>query len=73
PVPTPTMYPVASSSAYPPMPTNPPWYTTSPPNGNSTYPPWYTTPPPNACGSIQYNQVTSPGFPSKYPNNFELH
>ncbi|KAJ7378657.1 CUB and sushi domain-containing protein 1 [Desmophyllum pertusum] len=67
-LPPPTMQP--GNSTYPPVSTNPPWVTTSPPNGNSTNPPWVTTSPPNACGSIQFNQLTSPGYPfNNYPNN----
>ncbi|XP_022807872.1 CUB and peptidase domain-containing protein 1-like isoform X2 [Stylophora pistillata] len=58
--------------------TNPPWYTTAPPNGNGTQVPptvyttnrpWYTTAPPQGgCGYVQNNQLTSPGYPNNYPN-----
>ncbi|XP_022807867.1 bone morphogenetic protein 1-like isoform X2 [Stylophora pistillata] len=62
-------------------PTNPPWFTTAPPNGNATQVPptvnttnrpWYTTAPPQVgCGYVQNNQLTSPGYPNFYPNGMD--
>ncbi|XP_066015023.1 deleted in malignant brain tumors 1 protein [Pocillopora verrucosa] len=37
-----------------------------------TNPPWYTTAPPNVgCGYVQGYQLTSPGYPNNYPNGID--
>ncbi|XP_078353400.1 cubilin-like isoform X21 [Oculina patagonica] len=47
-------------------------YTTYRPYNYTTSPPWYTTAPPSGgCGYVQYNSLTSPGYPNNYPNNMD--